>query len=371
MASTIEEQIKAIQEEIDKTQKNKATEYHIGKLKARMAKLKDDMERRRASSGGSAKGYSVKKSGNATVALVGFPSVGKSTLLNTLTGAKSEVAAYDFTTLDVVPGAYEYQGAKIQVLDMPGLIRDASKGKGRGREVISVVRSSDLILFVLDFYDTNLQVLVRELENAGMRINAHPPDVVISQRETGGVEVKSTVKLTKLDLELAKAMVMEYGVVNADVVIREDIDQDQLVDVLSGNRIYINAVLAINKIDLVDDEYLEEVREKFKDWDPVLISAAKNIGIDELKAKIFERLELIRIYMKKQGQEADMDVPLIAKKGSTVGDVCDSLHRVFRQNFRYALVWGDSARFPGQMVGLEHRLADGDVLSIIIRRTGE
>ena len=75
--------------------------------------------------------------------------------------------------------------------------------------------------------------------------------------------------------------------------------------------------------------------------------------------------------MKKQGQEADMDVPLIAKKGSTVGDVCDSLHRVFRQNFRYALVWGDSARFPGQMVGLEHRLADGDVLSIIIRRTGE
>ncbi len=131
------------------------------------------------------------------------------------------------------------------------------------------------------------------------------------------------------------------------------------------------AVLAINKIDLVDDEYLEEVREKFKDWDPVLISAAKNIGIDELKAKIFERLKLIRIYMKKQGQEADMDVPLIAKKGSTVGDVCDSLHRVFRQNFRYALVWGDSARFPGQMVGLEHRLADGDVLSIIIRRTGE
>ncbi len=371
MALTIEEQIKQIQEEIDKTQKNKATEYHIGKLKAKLAKLRDDVEKRRASSGGPARGYSVKKSGNATVALVGFPSVGKSTLLNTLTGAKSEVGAYDFTTLDVVPGAYEYQGAKIQVLDMPGLIRDAAKGKGRGREVISVVRASDLILFILDFYDTNLQVLVRELENAGMRINTRPPDVVISRREIGGVDVKSTVKLTKLDMELAKAMIMEFGLVNADVVIREDIDQDQLVDVLAGNRIYINAVLSINKIDISDETYLKEIRKKFKHWDPVFVSAAKEIGIDELKAKIFHKLELIRVYMKKQGEEADLDEPLIAKKGSTVGDVCDSLHRVFRQNFRYALVWGKSARFPGQMVGLEHKLADADVLSVIIKRTGE
>jgi len=371
MASTIEDQIKAIQEEIDKTQKNKATEYHIGKLKAKIAKLREDVEKRRSSSGGPAKGYSVKKSGNATVALVGFPSVGKSTLLNTLTGARSEVGAYDFTTLDVVPGAYEYMGAKIQVLDMPGLIRDASKGKGRGREVISVVRASDLVLFVLDFYDTNLQVLVRELENAGMRINTHPPDVVISKRDIGGIDIKTTVKLTKLDLDLAKAMIMEFGLVNADVVIREDIDQDQLVDVLAGNRIYINAVLAINKIDISDAEYLKEVRKKFKHWDPVFISAVKNIGIDELKARIFERLELIRVYMKKQGEDADLDVPMITKHGATVGDVCDSMHRVFRQNFRYALVWGKSARFPGQMVGLEHRLADGDVLSVIIRRTGE
>ncbi|MDD1772460.1 MAG: GTP-binding protein [Methanomassiliicoccales archaeon] len=371
MALTIEEQIKAIQEEIDKTQKNKATEYHIGKLKAKMAKLREDVEKRRASSGGGGKGYSVKKSGNATIALVGFPSVGKSTLLNTLTGAGSAVGAYDFTTLDVVPGAYEYEGAKIQVLDMPGLIRDASKGKGRGREVLSVVHSSDLILFVLDFYDTNLQVLVRELENAGMRINTHAPDVVIYRREIGGVDVKATVKLTKLDLEIARAMVMEYGLVNAEVVIREDVNMDQLIDVLAGNRIYLNAVLAINKIDISDEAYLKEIRIKFKDWDPVFISAFKNIGIDELKAKIFKKLELVRIYMKKQGQDADLDEPFIVKNGSTVGDVCDSMHRVFRQNFRYALVWGKSARFPGQMVGLEHRLADGDVLSVIIKRTGE
>ncbi|MDD1769229.1 MAG: TGS domain-containing protein, partial [Methanomassiliicoccales archaeon] len=73
-------------------------------------------------------------------------------------------------------------------------------------------------------------------------------------------------------------------------------------------------------------------------------------------------------YMKRQGAEADMKEPMVIRNGSTVGDVCDQIHRTFRRHFRYALVWGKSAKFPGQMVGLEHRLVDGDVLSVIVSR---
>ena len=94
----------------------------------------------------------------------------------------------------------------------------------------------------------------------------------------------------------------------------------------------------------------------------------KGTGLDDLKDAVFDSLKLIRIYMKPQGKEADMVEPLVIRDGSDIGDVCDSIHRDFKKNFRYAQIWGRSARFPGQMVGLEHVVKDEDVVTIIVRR---
>ena len=82
----------------------------------------------------------MSKSGDARIALVGFPSVGKSTFLSKITKTKSEIAAYSFTTLTAIPGVLEYGGAEIQILDLPGIIEGASEGKGRGRQVISAAK---------------------------------------------------------------------------------------------------------------------------------------------------------------------------------------------------------------------------------------
>ncbi|GAG32886.1 unnamed protein product, partial [marine sediment metagenome] len=96
----IPEKIKSIQDEMAKTQINKATEKHIGLLKAKIAKLKreqeDDVIKK---SGKKEDGFDVRRNGDATVVFIGLPSVGKSTLLNKMTSANSTIGAFQFTTL--------------------------------------------------------------------------------------------------------------------------------------------------------------------------------------------------------------------------------------------------------------------------------
>lgn len=362
---TLEEEIKAVEDEISRTKYNKATEGHIGRLKAKLARLRDEVQKRASSKSGG-EGFSVKKSGDASVVLVGFPSVGKSTLLNSLTGTESQIAAYEFTTLDVIPGAMEYKGAMIQILDVPGIVKGAASGRGRGKEVLAVVRNADLAVILLDVFQlVHYDVMIQELKDAGIRINSKPPDVTIRKKPRGGINISSTVEL-ELDENTIRTVLGEYRIHNANVLIRENITIDQLIDVILGNRKYIPAIVVINKIDLVDEYMLKTCKEKFPY--ALLISADKKIHIDELKELLFNKLGFIRIYMKPQGQPPDMDEPMIVRYGSTIGDICDRLHREFRNKFRYAQVWGLSAKHEGQRAGLDHVLHDNDILTIILRR---
>jgi small GTP-binding protein len=369
--STIEEQIKELEDEIKNTPYNKSTQHHIGKLKAKVAKLRDEMEKRRVQRIGTGqvdKGYGIKKSGNATVAIVGFPSTGKSTLLNKITDADSEVGAYQFTTLNVIPGVMEFKGAKIQILDMPGLLKGASAGKGRGREVIAAARSSDLVILMVDVYSYDINVLERELYRSGIRLNQRPADINISKRARGGLDIHTTVKLTHLDEDMVASILSEYGFINADVVVRTDINDDQLIDYIRGNRVYIPAIAVLNKIDVISKRDLNVILKSLSEWNVVPISADKDKGLGKLKEVVYNTLDFIRLYMKPQSGKTDYKEPLVIKSGSDVGMVCDTIHRSFRKNFRYAQVWGKSAKFPGQVVGLNHELKDQDVITIVVKK---
>uniref|UniRef100_A0A6Q2X0I9 OBG-type G domain-containing protein n=1 Tax=Esox lucius TaxID=8010 RepID=A0A6Q2X0I9_ESOLU len=144
------EKIGEIEREISRTQKNKATEYHLGLLKAKLAKYRAQLLEPSKAAGAKGEGFDVMKSGDARVALIGFPSVGKSTFLSLMTATASEAASYEFTTLTCIPGVIEYNGANIQLLDLPGIIEGASQGKGRGRQVIAVARTADVVIMMLD-----------------------------------------------------------------------------------------------------------------------------------------------------------------------------------------------------------------------------
>lgn len=362
----IQGQIKELEDEMRKTQYNKATEHHFGVIKAKIAKLRDKLEK--ASSGGKkGEGFAVKKSGDATVVLVGFPSVGKSTLLNVLTNAQSKIAAYAFTTLTVVPGLMKYNHAKIQILDVPGILEGAAIGRGRGKEVLAMVRNADLIVLLLDAqYPEHIHVLKKELYDFNVRINQKKPDVKIVKKAKDGISIHSTVRLSKLNNLTIGAVLKEFKINNADVVIREDINADQLIDAIEGNRAYLPAVTVVTKIDLVDGEKVKEIKQIATA--DLMVSAEKKTHIEELKRMIYDKLNLMSIYMKEVNKKADMNEPMIVRRGSSLRGICDKIHRDFVKKFKYARIWGKSAKFPGQLVkNIEKKLENGDVVELRIR----
>ncbi len=357
----IEDRIQELEDKLEKTPVNKATEKERGRLKSQIAQLKEEKQQKQKSTGDTS-GYAVEKKGDATVALVGFPSVGKSTLLNNLTNAEVDTGAYEFTTLDVHPGMLQYKGANIQIMDVPGLIGGAADGRGDGTQVLSVVRNADLVLYVLDPEEMRVETIKQEIYNAGIRTNTTPPEVKIEKKDRGAINISSTVDLSVQE-ETLKQVMRDNGYVNAEVIIREDVDLDRFIDVMRSNRVYMPAVTVVNKADMLSDEEKEELDA---DVD-LFISAVEEINLDELRDMIFDKLELIRIYMKEKGEEADKDEPLILRKGDTVEDALDTLPGDMRDRFKKAKVTGSSSKFPNQKVGMEHELEDEDVLELNLR----
>ncbi|QSW99493.1 OBG GTPase family GTP-binding protein [Haloterrigena alkaliphila] len=367
----LEEEIEEIEDEIANTPYNKSTEAHIGRLKSKLAEKKEKLQNQSSAGGGT--GYSVEKHGDATVALVGFPSVGKSSLLNSLTNAESETGSYEFTTLDVNPGMLQHRGANIQLLDVPGLIEGAASGRGDGQQVLAVVRNADLIIFMLSVFEIDqYDRLQEELYDINIRVDRKPPRVTVRPKIKDGIKITSSTD-QDLDEETIKQVLREHGYVNAVVNLQENVTIDRLVDGLMENREYIPSITAVNKVDLIEPDYKETVDEQLRerDLDPeevTFISAEEERGLDALKDRIWNNLGLIRVYMDKPGRGIDWEEPLVIEEGATVGEAIDKLGGEMQERFRFARVTGPSATHDQQQVGKDHVLEDEDVLKLILRR---
>uniref|UniRef100_A0A8C7T807 Developmentally regulated GTP binding protein 2 n=1 Tax=Oncorhynchus mykiss TaxID=8022 RepID=A0A8C7T807_ONCMY len=207
--SNIEQARRSIQTEQHRT----TTEYHLGLLKAKLAKYRAQLLEPSKSAGAKGEGFDVMKSGDARVALIGFPSVGKSTFLSLMTATASEAASYEFTTLTCIPGVIEYNGANIQLLDLPGIIEGASQGKGRGRQVIAVARTADVVIMMLDATkgDVQRKLLEKELESVGIRLNRSKPNIYFKPKKGGGLSYNSMVPLTMCSEKLVQLILHEYS----------------------------------------------------------------------------------------------------------------------------------------------------------------
>ncbi|KAI2236227.1 Ribosome-interacting GTPase 2, partial [Ophidiomyces ophidiicola] len=317
-----------------------------------------------AGSGGGT-GFDVSKSGDARISLVGFPSVGKSTFLSKITKTKSEVAAYSFTTLTAIPGVLEYGGAEIQVLDLPGIIEGAAEGKGRGRQVISAAKTSDLILMVLDATKRAEQraLLEAELEAVGIRLNREPPNIYLKAKKAGGMKITFQAPPKNLDEKMLYNILRDYKMLNCEVLVRdENATVDDFIDVImKDHRKYIK--WQVHYSSLMNTTNNKLAREP----NTCVMSCELDLGVRDVVDRCWEELQLIRVYTKRKGVEPDFSEALIVRNQSTIEDVCDQIHRTIKEQFKYALVWGQSAMHIPQRVGLGHVVADEDVVSIVTK----
>jgi small GTP-binding protein len=361
-SDVLDNKLEELSEEYAKTKHNKATNLHLGILRAKIARIKKEIIISKKRIHGT--GFFIKKTGDATVALVGFPSAGKSSLINIIANTRSKTAQYAFTTTAIIPGTLVYKDAHIQIFDMPGLIEGAHLGLGGGRAVMAGLMSADLLVFVIDInIQKQFEQLMAELEAIGIKVNKKKPSVQINERPTGGIDVE--VNKSGLPEENIEIILQGLGIHNAKVSIWDKSSEDEIISVISGKAKYVNAIVALNKSDTRKD-YQKAAVEFSKKYSIITIpiSATHKLNIDQLKEEIYKGLGIITVYLKPKDEKEDR-TPMILHRGATVGDAARKLHTEIVDELRSAQIYGKSAKFTNQKVGITHVLEEGDTITFI------
>ena len=281
-----------------------------------------------------------------------------------------DVADYPFTTVEPIPGMMKHKDVQIQLVEVPGLIEGAALGKGMGTQLLSVIRNADAIAIVVDLSQDpvkQMEIILKEFERAGIKINKRKPKVEIKRMPMGGIVINGA-HLIQGDTSEVMKMLREEGIHSAEITVKEPVTLEDFSDALDESLVWRKAIIIANKGDAPGSkENYERLVKGYGDrFKIVPVSAKKRANIENLKEELYDPAGIIRVFTKSPGEEPAYP-PIALKKGSKVLDVAKRIHKDFAKNFKYARVWGKSAKFPGQRVGPDHVLEDGDIVEIHAR----
>ncbi|AMM54507.1 OBG GTPase family GTP-binding protein [Pyrococcus kukulkanii] len=369
-AKTIPEKIRALEKMYALVPKHKGTEKLRLQIKRKLAELRKELERQRQQKKGGGYSLAVKKEGAAQIVLAGLPNVGKSELLRALTGVNVESAEYPFTTTEPIPAMMKYRDVQIQLVEVPGLLEGAALGKGMGPQLLAVIRNADAIAIVVDLSEDpikQMEILLREFERAGIKVNKRRPRIEIRKTPSGGIVINGAENI-KGDINEVMKMLREEKIHSAEITVKEPVTLEEFADALDDSLVWRKAIIIANKGDAPGskenyEKLVKTYGDKFK---IVPVSAKKKINLEAVKEALYEVADIIRVFTKSPGEEPAYP-PIALKRGATVLDVAERIHKDLVKNFRYARVWGKSVKFPGQRVGPDHVLEDGDIVEIHAR----
>lgn len=366
-ARSVEEKIRALEEFLSAVPKHKGTERLREWATKRLAQLREELEeekRRKRSTGKPS--FFLEKEGAAQVVVIGPTNSGKSTLVHALTGAKTEISDYPYATQHPVPGMMKYQDIYFQLVDTPPLEPDTLLA----RRTVALTRNADGVLLVLDATRSireDLNRVIGYLRSEGILLVKPKGRVIIDIVRTGksGIRVTLMGKLLDSTIDDLRRLLESYRIYNAHVKLYGEVTLDDVEQSIFEAVVYKPVVVFINKTDLREptSEEVEYVEKSLPGAPIILGSATTRRGLSEIASSLYRVLEIIRVYTKPPGGSV-AEKPLVLRRGATIRDVAESVHSDLVKNFLYARVWGPSAKYPGERVGLEHVVEDGDVVEI-------
>ncbi len=307
-ATTPEEKIMALEEMLRVIPRHKGTDHMRADLRRKLSKLKDAGSKK----GGGTKQvdiFHVPASGAGQVVFIGVPNSGKSTILSALTNAKVTTAAFPFSTTAPVPGMMEYEDIQIQLVDMPPISEDVVM-PGQ----VGTYRHCDLIGIVIDLSQDigeQFEICLDFLESRKLLAEGYTPAV-----------------------------------------------DDQ------GNQLGKRAFCVATKADIAKPGAFEQVRRACEQrFECIKIAAEEFEGLEEFASKVFEMLDVIRVYAKPPHEQPDMEDPFTLPAGSTVIDMARAIHRELAEKLKSARIWGTGVH-DGQNVQRTHVLHDKDIIEL-------
>ncbi|RLE71549.1 MAG: GTP-binding protein [Thermoprotei archaeon] len=370
-ARTPSEKIKALEDFLSSVPKHKGTEKLVSQVRRQIAVLRRQIELEKKKKRGRRPGFFVEKEGDAQIVILGLTKSGKSTLLKKLTNAKVVVSDAPFQTKRPVPGMMIYKGVEFQLVEAPAVIEGASSGVGWGLQTLALARNAEGLILLIDAQgDLRYQynVLVGELERARIHVKKPRVLVKVERRSQGGVIVLG--KLRNCTVRDIEKMLRSYRIYHALVRIDGEAELSDIEDSLFENVVYKPALFVINKIDAVTDkDALENFKKFLEDQGLAYIEISAKNGVNTspeiIGGKLFELLNLMRIYTRKPGRKEIAEKPVVVKKGATVLDIAKLIHSQLYKNFKYARVWSSRLKFSPQRVGADFVLEDGDIVEIV------
>jgi ribosome-interacting GTPase 1 len=311
-AATLDEELACLQVMLKEIPKHKGTDHLQADLKAKIAKVKKELQTEKSGGGKKGKGLRIPRQGAGTAIILGGPNAGKSQLLKSFTRATPEVAAYPFTTHIPIPGMMPWEDVFVQLVDTPPITADFMESYLQG-----LIRGADLALLLVDLgSDSGVEQLQEVLDR-------------VSATKTRLARVSS---LDENDVGLS----------------------------------YTRTFLVPNKIDLPEAAGRLGLLHDLcpLDFEEFVISAQEGTGLERLRGAIYESMNVVRVYSKlPAAKQPDYERPFTVRRGSLLAEMAAMVHKDIAKNLKFARVWGASVH-DGTVVKGDYELRDKDVVEL-------